>query len=161
MDDESFHTVLCEVESILNDRPITKISNDPNDLEAFTPNHLLIMKGKPALPPGLFEKSDLYVKRRWRQVQYLADLFWKRWIREYLPLLQQRQKWTKERQSFIPGYIVLVLDPTAPRGSWPLGRVLETFPDDKGLVRTVKIKTKSSVLERPVGKICLLLETND
>ncbi len=63
--------------------------------------------------------------------------------------------------NFIPGDIVLVLDPTAPRGSWPLGRVLETFPDDKGLVRTVKIKTKSSVLERPVGKICLLLETND
>ncbi len=62
-----------QVEWILNDRPI-KISSDPNDLEALTPNHLLLMKGKPALPPGLFEKTDLYMKR-WKQVQYLADLF--------------------------------------------------------------------------------------
>lgn len=83
LDDESFHTVLCEIESILNDRPITKISEDPNDFEALTPDHLLLMKGKPALPPSLFKESDQYVKRRWRQVQYLADLFWKRWIREY------------------------------------------------------------------------------
>lgn len=45
------------------------------------------------------------------------------------------------------GYIVLVLDPTAPQGSWPLSRILETFPDDKGLVYTVKINTKNSVLE--------------
>lgn len=161
LDDESFHTILCEVESILNDRPITKLSDDPNDLEALTPNHLLLMKGKPALPPGLFEKADMYVKRRWKQVQYIADLFWKRWLREYLPLLQGRQKWTKERPSLKPGDIVLLLDQAAPRGSWPLGRVLETFPDEKGLVRTVKIKTKSSVLERPIRKLCLLLDSND
>lgn len=52
LDDEGFHTVLCEAEAILNDRPITKLSEDPNDLEALQPNHLLLMKGKPALPPG-------------------------------------------------------------------------------------------------------------
>lgn len=32
LDDEGFHTVLCEVEAILNDHPITKTSDDPNDL---------------------------------------------------------------------------------------------------------------------------------
>lgn len=37
------------------------------------PNHLLL-KRKPALPPGVFEPQDQYLKRRWRQVQYLADL---------------------------------------------------------------------------------------
>lgn len=54
LDDEGFHTVLCEVEAILNDRPITKLSEDPHDLEALTPNHLLTMKRKPVLPPELF-----------------------------------------------------------------------------------------------------------
>ncbi len=52
LDDEALQTVLCEAEAILNDRPISKLSNDPNDLEALTPNHLLLMKGNPALPPG-------------------------------------------------------------------------------------------------------------
>ncbi len=82
LDNENFHTILCEAEAILNDRPITKLSDDPNDLEALTPNHILQLRSKPFLPPGLFQKSDLYIKRRWRQVQYLSDLFWKRWIKE-------------------------------------------------------------------------------
>ncbi|KAJ8289486.1 hypothetical protein GJAV_G00001840 [Gymnothorax javanicus] len=60
MDDDGLNTVMCEVEAILNDRPITKLSDDPNDLEPHTPNHLLLLKGKPALPPGLFEPSDIY-----------------------------------------------------------------------------------------------------
>lgn len=158
LNDEGFHTVLCEVEAILNDRPITKLSGDPNDLEALTPNHLLTMKRKPVLPPGLFEKTDLYIKRRWRQVQYISDLFWKRWIREYLPLLQERQRWSKERRCLVPGDIVLVADATAPRGSWLLGRVLETYPDRKGLVRSVRVRTKTSTLDRPVTKLCLLQE---
>lgn len=83
LDDEGFHTVLCEIEAILNDRPITKLSDDPNDLEPLTPNHLLQMKGKPVLPPGLFDQSELYSKRRWKQVQYMCNLFWRRWTSEY------------------------------------------------------------------------------
>ncbi len=57
LDDESFHTILCEAEAILNDRPITKLSDDPNDLEALTPNHILQLRSKPFLPPGLFQKK--------------------------------------------------------------------------------------------------------
>ena len=44
------------------------------------------------------------------------------------------------------------------RNSWPLGKVVEVFPDEKGLVRRVKVKVKSSVLERPVDKLCLIVE---
>ncbi|XP_062414254.1 uncharacterized protein LOC119220564 [Pungitius pungitius] len=158
LDDEGLQTIFCEVEAILNDRPITRVSDDPDDLEALTPNHLLILKGKPIMPPGLFDKADLYVRKRWKQIQYMAELFWKRWILEYLPMLQERQKWTKPRRSLIPGDIVLVADATAPRGSWMMGKVLDTRPDAKGLVRSVRLQTKTSILERPVTKLCLLLE---
>lgn len=161
LDDDALQTVLCEAEAILNSRPITKLSEDPNDLEPLTPNHILLMKGKPILPPGVFKEQDLYVKRRWRQVQYISDLFWKRWIKEYLPLLQERHKWNKKRRNLLPGDIVLVADPGAPRGAWPLGRVLETFSDKRGLVRSVKVKTKTNIIDRPVTKLCLLQETQD
>ena len=110
-------TLLCEVEAIINFRPISKACNDPLDLEPLTPNHLLLLKGKATLPPGLFSLEDCYAKRRWRQVQYMADLFWKRWTREYLPELQERQKWTKKRRNFVAGDIVLIIDDTAPRNS--------------------------------------------
>lgn len=56
LDDESFQTETCEVEAIINSRPLTTVSNDPNDLEALTPNHLLQLKVQPVLPPGLFER---------------------------------------------------------------------------------------------------------
>ncbi len=81
LDDNGFHTVLCEAEAILNDRPITKLSDDPMDLEALTPNHILLLKGKPSLSPGLFDVHKLYIKRRWKPVQYISDLFWKRWVK--------------------------------------------------------------------------------
>ena len=56
LDDESLQTALCEVEAIMNDRPITFLSQDVKDLEPLTPNHLLQMKRKPTLPPGLRQK---------------------------------------------------------------------------------------------------------
>jgi len=158
LNDDCLHTLFCEIEAILNDRPITANSNDHNDLEPLTPNHLLLMKRKPNLPPGVFNKTDNYGKRRWRQVQYMANLFWYRWVREYLPLLQERQKWNKERRNFEVGDIVLIVDSNAPRNSWPMGIVLETIQDRFGLVRQVKVKTSTNMLTRPIDKLCLLLE---
>lgn len=158
LDEECLQTFFCEAEAIINSRPITAASSDVNDLEALTPNHLLLLKTKPSLPPGLFDKDDLYSRRKWKQVQYVSDLFWKRWCREYLPQLQQRQKWNDTRRNFSVGDIVLVVDDSAPRNSWMLARVIETIPDKKGLVRQVRIKTKNNILERPITKLCLLQE---
>lgn len=160
LDEESLHTVLCEAESIINSRPITKASSDLNDLEALTPNHLLLLKTKPSLPPGLFDQDDLYTRRRWRQVQYMSNLFWKRWIKEYLPQLQERQRWATASRNFAEGDVVLLVDDCAPRNSWIMGKIVETVPDKKGLVRRVRIKTKTNVLDRPITKICLLLESD-
>ena len=157
LDDEGLHTLLCEVESIINGRPITKVSDDPRDPEALTPNHLLLLRSGPILPPGVFVKDDSFSRRRWRHVQYLADVFWRRWIREYLPALQARQKWTKACRNFSVNDVVLVVDESTPRGSWPLGRVLEVHESrDDGLVRSLKVKTRTSFLTRPIDKVVLL-----
>ena len=155
--DESLATLMCEVEAIINGRPLTKVSEDPSDLEALTPNHLLLLKSGSKLPPGLFHKEDLYSRRRWRQVQYLADVFWRRWIREYLPTLQPRQKWNSVQPNLQLNDIVLVVDDTTPRSCWPLGRILEVYHNKSdGLVRSIKVKTKSTTLVRPIDKIVLL-----
>lgn len=114
LDDEGLQTLLCEVENIINDRPITTPSNDPNDLEALTPNHLLLMRTQPHIPPGVFSKDDLYVRRCWRQIQYMADLFWRRWTQEYLPLLHERQKWNTSKRNFSVGDVVLIVDSSVP-----------------------------------------------
>ena len=155
LNDEGLLTLMCLVESIVNGRPLTVTSDDVKDAEPLTPNHLLLLRSSNALPPDVFQKHDLYSRRRWRQIQYLADVFWRRWVREYLPLLQQRQKWRKEARNLQKDDLVLIME-DQPRSKWLMGRVVETFPGRDNLVRSVKVKHSSGTLERPVQKLCLL-----
>ena len=131
LNEEGLSTFMCEVEAIVNGRPLTKSSDDPKDASSLTPNDLLLLRSPVQLPPGIFVKHDMYVKRRWRQVQYLADQFWKRWVQEYLPLSQQRQKWLSQTPNLTVGDLVLLVDESTPRGQWAK-RISRSFPDQKG-----------------------------
>ena len=137
----SLRKLLYEVSSIINSRPLTTNDlNDPNALEPLTPNHILTMKPKAALPPpGNFVRQDLYIKKRWRQVQYLCEQFWSRWKKEYLSNIQLRSKWHQKRRNIQIGDVVLLKDEDSLRSHWSMARVIETVTDDDGLVRKVKI----------------------
>ena len=79
---------------------------------------------------------------------------------EYLPLLQERQKWINPKKNFKKDDLVLVTDENLPRGQWPLGRIIETYPDDDTFVRSVKVKTMESVKVHPIHKL-VHLEDSD
>ena len=139
--DASLCTFLCEVEAVVNSRPVTTVSGDAHDLEALTPNHILLLKGKPSLPPVLESETGQYSRKRWKQVQYLSELFRKRWSTEYLGQLQKRQKWIRPKDNFKNGDVVLIVNNSRPRNSWLLGKVITTIPGKDGLVRQVQVKT--------------------
>ena len=44
--DDVLITTMCSVEQMFNARPLTTVSDDPDDLEALTPNHFFIGKSK-------------------------------------------------------------------------------------------------------------------
>ena len=159
LDDEGLQTLFCEVEVILNGRPLTEASDSVNDVAVLTPNHLLLLRPGEWFPPGTFVETDNYCRRRWRQIQYLADLFWKRWTKEYLPLLQTRQKWINKERNMKTGDLVMIAD-NSPRNSWTIGRIQDVVKDKHELVRFVKVKTPSNVLTRPVDKLVLILESD-
>lgn len=160
LDDESLITFMCEVESVINSRPLTGVSCDPKDPNPLTPNHLLLLEGNGTPPPGNFAREDLYSRKRWRQVQHLTNVFWKRWQREYVQHLQIRQKWNIEKPNLKIGDVVLISDINLPRNAWNLGKILECFPDDLGRVRKVRVKTQNSIILRPITKLCLLYSEN-
>ena len=110
LNDESLRTLLAEVENIVNSRPLTFPTDDPQDLSGpLTPNHLLTTKSKVVLPPpGEFQTEDMYSRKQWRRVQYLTEVFWSRWKREYLQTLQVRGKWNRPQRNVKVGDIVLV-----------------------------------------------------
>ena len=159
--DEQLHTLMCEIEATINSRPLTKVSDDPSDLDVITPQDLLLLRPRGNLPPGCFNEKDIYSRRRWRQIQFLADLFWKRWVKEYLPELQRRQRWLQPSRNLEVGDVVLIVDETSPRNSWLMGRVTKTWPDRNGHVRQVDVQTKTTTLRRPISKLCLLLEAEE
>ena len=174
LDDESLRTFLCESAAIVNSRPLSVDNlNDPLSTAPLTPNHLLTFKSKVVLPPpGNFPSTSLYSQKRWRRTQYLVNEFWSRWRLEFLQNLQARQKWLKVERNMVKGDIVLLKDDNQLRNCWRLGRIVEAYEDDDGLVRKVKLMLADSnmnskgkrndthvFLERPVHKLILLLES--
>ena len=155
--EEGLITLFAEVESIINSRPLTPISFVEDFDRPLTPNDLLVLNPDCGLPPMTNNVSGAFFPQRWRQVQHFSDLFWKRWVREYLPSLAPRQKWNDRRPNVCEGDVVILKGEDVPRSQWPLGKVVKTFPDSKGMVRSVLVKTKSGELKRPVTKLCVIV----
>ena len=151
-------TFMAEACAIVNARTITVVSPDGDEPQALTPNMLLTMKSEPSLaPPGDFVREDLYSRRTWRRVQYLADQFWKRWRCEYLQNLQTRRKWTSIQPNVEEGDIVLLREKDVPRNQWPLGRVRKTYPSKGGRVRKVDVVVgNNSTHLRPISELVIL-----
>ena len=52
--------------------------------------------------------------------------------------------------------VVIIADDNLPRNPWHMGVILETRNDKRGVVRSAKIKTATSVFDRPITKLCLI-----
>ena len=131
--DVVLETLLTKVERVLNGRAFTANSVNPSDFQPLTPAHFLMQRKVIRLPPGVFRKSNMY-KKKWRQVQYLANLFSERWLKEYLPSLQTRTKWRKAFPKVKYNELVLLDNDNTPMEHWSLGRVIERYSSPDGLV---------------------------
>ena len=79
--DETLLTFMAEVESLMNGRPLTRVSTDYRDEGALTPNHFLLGRGNLNIPPNIVNNKDLCSRRRWKHAQVMTQHFWKRWLR--------------------------------------------------------------------------------
>ncbi|CAG7733256.1 unnamed protein product, partial [Allacma fusca] len=66
-EEDLLHTLLLETEFLLNSRPLTHVSVDPDDPESITPNHFLIGKGQVEIPFGKLTDDDLRLRRGWKK----------------------------------------------------------------------------------------------
>lgn len=153
---EELLTILVQIEAILNSRPISPMSADPNDLQALTPGHFLIGRPLTAIPePGLLEVKENRLSR-WQLTTKFVQGIWLRWKRDYLSNLQQRTKWQWEKLNVAVNDMVLLVDDNLPPCKWSLGRINEIIRGEDGKVRVVKVKTATGILKRSVSKICIL-----
>ncbi|XP_076624584.1 uncharacterized protein LOC143343501 [Colletes latitarsis] len=151
---EALLTYVNQIEAILNSRPLTPLSSDPNDLNSLTPAHFLIGDTLTSLPDYDLTAVPTPRLSTWQHVQQLRQHFWTRWIKEYLQEQTVRKKWhtgnTKNIQ--IGDLVILREDNTSPM-QWPLGRIVDLHPGDDGVVRVVTVKTVRGTYKRCIKKL--------
>ena len=154
--DEELLTLLKEIEHILNCRPLTRVSTDPDDFQTLSPMTLLNGCIDPELPSDVFVNSD-GLRKSYRATQLQADLFWQRWRSEYLTMLQKRHKWMLPQKNVRPNSLVLIKDDKVPRCSWPKAVVKSIILDRDQLCRRAVLRTSDGKeLTRDIRKLCVL-----
>ena len=161
---DQLQTVVVEIESMLNDRPLTYVSSDLLDPQPLTLSHLLYGRRiQQALHPitdqeELADPSVVYGKDLRKQVDKLTQLiehFTSRWRREYLTSLREFHKVSRRgsTQLIRRGDVVIVHEDNTPRLHWRLAVVEDLIKGNDGQVRAAHIKTSSHKTTRPVAKL--------
>ena len=65
----ALHTFICEVESTLNNQPITPSSDNIIDYEALTLNHILLGHSLSNHAPDVFRDNKINYRKKWCAVQ--------------------------------------------------------------------------------------------
>lgn len=149
-------TVLAQIESCLNSRPLSRIDGVSDMQAILTPGHFLVGEPLVTLPDRNFEESNLSTLRRWQLTQRMLQDFWRCWSRDYVHQLQQRYKWQNQIPEPKEGDIVLIKEDDLPPSRWLLGKILTKHPDAHNVTRVVTLRTKNSVIKRPTSKLVVL-----
>ncbi|XP_063389047.1 uncharacterized protein LOC134674826 [Cydia fagiglandana] len=120
---EEFYTILTQIEAMLNSRPLSPVSSDPNDLSVLTPGHFLTLEPLTILPESNMVDAKLGPLQRWKLLQKIHQDFWRKWHLEYLHTLQQRHKWFDGQKNIVVGTLVLIVNEQCSPMKWKIGRV--------------------------------------
>lgn len=165
-------TLLCQIEAILNSRPLTPLSQDLGSLEALTPAHFLTGSPLTSLP-DLFhpevplpnskqvEEIPLTDNKYFKLRNQMLAAFWTRWSSEYLKTLQHRRKWKSGNTTFEVGQLVLMKERNFYPTKWVLGRILELKSGQDSIVRVVRVKTAKGEFLRSVTTVSPLFLDGD
>ena len=163
---EELETVLIDIESVVNSRPLTYLYDEVD--EALTPSHLAV--GRRLVSDVLnFDRPDEVkqthesLNARYRYFQTIIDHYWKRFSKEYLLELHQHHL-NSHKGNYddlgeqLLGDVVLIKDDATKRNVWKKGRVDELVRGADGKVRGAVLKVnsptgKSSTIRRPVQKL--------
>jgi hypothetical protein len=164
-------TLLCEIEAVVNSRPLTYVGDDIIDKQVLTPNHFLMLNPNCGTPGCSIDRDDNDLElvrttasdmvRLWRKGQNLLDEFWRQWSSEYLSKLRSRTTYdhrTRRSATVAPevGHLVVIKDAKLSRGAWRIARIHQLITSHDGKVRSalVKLSGTGRIVGRPVNLLC-------
>ena len=149
--------VVIEVESYLNDRPLTYVSDSLGDATALTPSKLI--NGFNLNSPHFtneelkFNNPDNLVRHlsfRYRMTLKVKSYFCKRWEKEYLAALRERQRSHPGITRQVSLEDIVLIKEDGPRRNWRMGKVVKIHGGGDGYIRSVDLKTAHGIISRPV-----------
>ena len=142
-----FYTLLTDVESIVNSRPLGAMSESADDgnIITITPNHLLHGKCLRPLPIEIYKgienvKKEKSTREKWILRKRIVDNFWSAWKKEYLTNLREYHSKTQKMQNLKENDCVLVLTEKITKHDWPIGAINQILLGRDGLVRSVEVR---------------------
>ncbi|UYV67908.1 hypothetical protein LAZ67_5002467, partial [Cordylochernes scorpioides] len=138
---EELSTVMCDVESLMNTRPLTYLTEESEDLAPLTPS-LFLHEVREVGVPDLDLIDNQTLSRKYQYIKRVRDLR-ERFRIEYLGFLRQGTRRLKTTIPFKVGNMVLIGQESLKRLHWPLARIIQLYPEKDGLVRVAKVKTSS------------------
>jgi hypothetical protein len=153
---EEMSTILAQIETCLNSRPLCQIPSYTKDPQALTTGHFLIGEPLMAIPDADYSGVPINRLSRWQFIQRCTQHLWKEWSRDYMHQLQQRYKWSTKFSNIQRGTVVLMKDDHVPLLQWNLGVIEDVHCGNDGLVRLADVRAQSGVLRRAIHKLCPL-----
>ena len=159
---ETLQTIVTEIETILNDRPLTYPSSDIRDCDPLTPSHLLYGRRISTLPypnidieniSGAICTGTKELHKRMERQTLIIEHFWKRWKSEYLTSLREFHRNTGRNEQTIKAGDIVQIHDESPRTNWKLGIVTRLVRGKDGLVRSAHIRTRTGDTTRPIVKL--------
>ena len=133
LQEEVFHTTLAEARAVVNNRPLTYLSNQLYE-EPLTPSHLLrgeLVRMFPVVEQDVLQELQpepgKRARHKYQLLQQAITSFKKRWRDEYLTSLRQCHYngcRVESQHHLHPGVLVILVQNSQPKATWPLARVL-------------------------------------
>jgi hypothetical protein len=143
--------VLCDVETAMNERPLTYVADDQEDLIPLTPALFLRGLSTAVFPEcGVMDGGEF--RRAALSITKLRGELQQRFRKEYLAHLVHRGKGEKNGDLQV-GDVVLVGSDNKKRLFWPMGLIMELLPGVDGKCRVAKVRVKEGLLIRPLQRL--------
>jgi hypothetical protein len=133
---EGLESVVLNIESNMNNRPLTYVECDGGEEQVLTPN--ILIRGENSYMFDDVEDEEDELTKMQRRLRKAKDDAWKRWKREYVhSLLESQRVNNKVVEAPQIGDVVLVVGEEKNRGEWKKGKVLRQVRGKDGVVRGV------------------------
>lgn len=168
---QEFITLICEIEAVINSRPLTHLYDDSQSFEVLRPIDFLHIDCNPGIPsteeddtdqeyrPPTIESHEKLLAAFNNSMKHL-NKFWHYWTAEYLQSLRERYQiqhtGPKSKCRFLPevGELVIVSQDDAPRGTWKLGRIIALPRSADNAIRSATVQMPNrKILNRPISRL--------